>query len=1110
MSAGRPWEELDERELWELERPAPGPRPKARASRWRKLRGCLFPVGAGEDVAREPEAAEAPRPPEWRREAPARDLFGLALSGGGIRSATFNLGLLQELHRTGLLACFHYLATVSGGGYIGGFWSAWRSREGRRPGELFPQDGPTRDRPEPPEVRHLREFGNFLRPRLKLLSAETGRLVTALVGGALPCIATAVAVLVVLLLAWWSLDWLLVWERPGRLLLVRNLAPLSGLILALATFGVQWFFEHLWWHRGEEPANRAAGTFFAYAILTALVAGAVWSFLWGFALPAWLLLCPLQAKGLGVGAGAALLPVVAWLVTVLLIVISRRLFSVRAGLPRTARSHRGARDRVLARMVLCAAAWAVVGAVWILGQLLAGGGPTGVLSAAGVSTAGGGAFTWVRRLLSGQASKPSGGRLSVLGKRWVLQALAYLTLGAAVASVVSGLVLLTHAAGPWGAGGAAIAASIGLLFSLTVDPHEIGFHSFYRSRLVRAYLGASNSPRYTRATEECEHDDVALTDLAEGRPLHLVCCAANDLAGDPLGSFHRGAASAVLSKLGFQVGDRWRPWVEGAERPTLGSAITASGAAFNSHMGQLSMRFGQAVTFLLTALGLRLGLWLAHPDADRRGRAPGYLFLQELLGLSHATGPWVYLSDGAHFENLALYELVRRHCRFILLSDCGADPERAFDDFGNAVRRVREDFGVEIKIDVSPLRPGSGADGLSRQPMVAGDIYYPPAAPGGKGDVGILLYVKPTLTGDEPADIAQYARRNLRFPHETTLDQFYDEAQWESYRRLGEHVVEEAFEPVANLVAKLKQESPSCGSAARLFLRARYNWPPLPSDEPAIEELNAAWVELGDRLEAPGLEALRRQVSIRLAAAASAAADEKDLLAALPAVRAAIRIMEAVCLRTGFGKDDWAPSNPRYMGWLNRFGAWASSPMFRSWWPWLAPFHSQEFTTFMAATFGLGWDLEKDGAVRVLEKAPPEGHLARCWAIEQASRWSCREAREGASSPVASPGPAFYVFYLCMRPDQPELAAALVPIASKPDARDTATWHHRGFFVPPGLWGLGIGEAFLEKLLETLGEGDEYDRVEVTPVGQDSATNDALYTGAGFRRDGELFVKDSL
>ncbi len=277
------------------------------------------------------------------------------------------------------------------------------------------------------------------------------------------------------------------------------------------------------------------------------------------------------------GAGAALLPVVAWLVTVLLMV------ALAAGLQRprrarlTARARqRGARDRVLARMVLCAAAWTVVGAVWILGQLLAGGGPVGVLSAAGVSTAGGGAFTWVRRLLSRQASKPSGGRLSVLGKRWVLQALAYVTLGAAVATVASGLVLLTARRGAlWRRLGAAIVAGICLLFSLTVDPHEIGFHAFYRSRLVRAYLGASNSRRSGARRRSARATTSRSTDLATGRPLHLVCCAANDLAGDPSAAFTAGRRAPFCLSSGSRsatAGDRWRtrrkgtrPW--GARSP---------------------------------------------------------------------------------------------------------------------------------------------------------------------------------------------------------------------------------------------------------------------------------------------------------------------------------------------------------------------------------------------------------------------------------------------------------------------------------------------------------------------------------------------------------------
>ena len=74
---------------------------------------------------------------------------------------------------------------------------------------------------------------------------------------------------------------------------------------------------------------------------------------------------------------------------------------------------------------------------------------------------------------------------------------------------------------------------------------------------------------------------------------------------------------------------------------------------------------------------LNLGIW----SSQRQGRTEDH----------HRD---VHLSDGGHFENLAFYELVRRHCRYIIVSDCGADPGVAFDDLGNALRRIREDFGV--------------------------------------------------------------------------------------------------------------------------------------------------------------------------------------------------------------------------------------------------------------------------------------------------------------------------------------------------------------------------------------------------------------------------------
>src|SRR5262249_43114005 len=170
----------------------------------------------------------------------------------------------------------------------------------------------------------------------------------------------------------------------------------------------------------------------------------------------------------------------------------------------------------------------------------------------------------------------------------------------------------------------------------------------------------------------------------------------NDLAGDPLPILGRGAHSAVLSRHGFAVADAYRAWTGAEGEPTLGGAITASAAAFNPAMGEASMRLGPGVTFLLAALDLRLGLWLQHPGdgASLASGLPGGWFLRERaprVVVARARG--VHLSDGGHFENLALFELVRRHCRHVIVSDCGQDVDMAFDDVGNAIRRVRADFG---------------------------------------------------------------------------------------------------------------------------------------------------------------------------------------------------------------------------------------------------------------------------------------------------------------------------------------------------------------------------------------------------------------------------------
>lgn len=1149
MSSESGWEALDEAELEllkheDLRRPEEERSEETLVEAPRSEAGTT-PAGAEAPKAAEGASGEAPEqasPPEaesrspydrrygppagWRRKLPPRDLAGLALSGGGIRSATFNLGLLQRLHREKLLESFDYLSTVSGGGYVGGFWSAWKSRSARSRDEVFPGDGGTSgQRPEPGEIRHLREFSNFLRPRLRLLSFETGRIVATLAGGILPSITVALAVIVLALLIWWFLHLSLTAETHGRWL-AEGLVP--GLVLAVLTLLVQWFFERVWRGKAEEPEARASVTYWTWAVVASVLAGLFWWLLWQVALPPRLLITPLAPEDLSMGAATALPPATAWVGAVMILVAGRSLFSMRS-YPPQGRFRQGALDRALARTFLCAVTWVVVGTLWLVGQLLAFGGVDAVLAAVGVGGASGGAFVWMRRVLVAQASRQSGGRLRVRAGPRLFQALAYLTLGAVIAVMAALLVLLHDAFGFPGMGWAAGAALLVLGLSLVFNPHEVGLHGFYRDRLVRAYLGASNLDAPTRATTICSEDDVPLTCLPK-KPLHLVCCAANDLFGDPLGTLHRGAESAVLSRQGFQVGDRWKPWAshqkacqkdsqKGSQlrSPTLGDAMTASAAAFNSHMGQVSMRLGQAATFLLTALGLRLGLWIENPERGEPGskKPSGYLILQELLGWSRADARWIHLSDGAHYENLAFYELVRRHCRYILLCDCGADPDRTFDDFGNAVRRVREDFGVEIRIDISPLQPG--ADGKPRQHVVAGDIVYPPQEPDGPKDAGILLYVKPTLTGDEPPDVTQYARRNERFPHETTLDQFYDEAQWESYRRLGEHAAEQALASIS----KAARSSKGAVSLARSFLYARYYWPPLPAEEPLLRELDAEWARLERRVEKKELEPLRRELlrpeAARKSKRVSRRVREEALAAALPVVRDAVRIMEAVYLRTGFGHEpERSPSHRRYMGWLNRFGVWASAPTFRAWWPWIEPFQTRDFVTFMHKTFG---KLEEESFAGTARDSKSEGkgraggaqRKARCKVKKLSKndrgyarlRWETRLKKDEkleAKKQQKTGRNRLYGFFL--RPAGEKAQEINVGVVEVREENGTAGWNASDFYVAEGLWGLGIGEAFLGELVVTLEKNRNLNRARVHLDDEmPSAYKDALYTGAGFRRD---------
>jgi hypothetical protein len=194
----------------------------------------------------------------------------------------------------------------------------------------------------------------------------------------------------------------------------------------------------------------------------------------------------------------------------------------------------------------------------------------------------------------------------------------------------------------------------------------------------------------------------------------------------------------------------------------------------------------------MTLFNARLGAWLGNPGpaGQNTWRKPGPTsavgsLVAEAFGLTNNTNKWVNLSDGGHFENLALYEMVRRRCRYIVVLDGGCDANFVYEDLGNALRKIRIDFKIPIEFDL-------GSFEALRQKTVrfaTANIGYDQVDP--TGVPGRLIYLKPLIRGNESPDVLSYHDSNPAFPHQSTADQFFDESQTESYRALGDHTVDE-------------------------------------------------------------------------------------------------------------------------------------------------------------------------------------------------------------------------------------------------------------------------------------------------------------------------------
>lgn len=829
-----------------------------------------------------------------------RPLSALCLSGGGIRSATFNLGVLQALARLDLLSRFDYLSTVSGGGYIGGWLKSWIRRDGtaRVCNELSSTEAEQPLKPEPRPVDRLREFSNYLTPRRGLLSGDTWAAIAIVVRNlllnwtvVLPVLMAAVGLPQLYLLA------VELRQRDRFETVVLGLALLFGII---ASIGV---------HRLRHPP-RAAGsspsTVRRWAVTPLILAtvllslGAAWLdrarieaadlivfvLLWCVVLPlfGWLLREPswrlkqdsiwpvregLAVVGSGlVGAGLLLwvaLTAHDWLqqrpllyailaVPILLAIylIARSLFvgfadSKRSEEPLDAAATTGAWEdadrewwaRFSGYVVMIAVLWPIVAWLGLLGwhvlQDLVGRyalpmlSVTGLLSGAASALLGKGGGTSAGRG-GDQPAGPAWQRYGLAVAAPVFCVIVLLALGRLNVALIRWLVEdpslfsppkqvldpeTVQVAGPEALGFLALLGSLlllGYVMGRVVNVNRFSLHGLYRNRLIRAYLGASNPNRKPDPfTGFALNDNLRLADLwkapaAPGdidsrRPLLLVNTTLNRVRGERLAWQERKAESFSMSPFycgNFHEGyRRTREYGSRQGGISLGTALTISGAAANPNMGYHS---SPALTFLLTLLNGRLGAWLGNTNIhgeqwyqDTGPRSALRPLLSELLGLTDNTSHYVELSDGGHFDNLGLYEMVLRRCRLIVVSDAGRDPESSFEDLGNAIRKIRIDFGISVDFQ-TPIRilPRSEKDsGLS---CAKGSIRYSEVDGTDPEQDGVLVYVKPTLRGAGPTmpyDVFSYSRAAEKFPHESTVDQWFDESQFESYRALGIHIIRE-------------------------------------------------------------------------------------------------------------------------------------------------------------------------------------------------------------------------------------------------------------------------------------------------------------------------------
>lgn len=336
-------------------------------------------------------------------------------------------------------------------------------------------------------------------------------------------------------------------------------------------------------------------------------------------------------------------------------------------------------------------------------------------------------------------------------------------------------------------------AGVSLILGYFVNINLIGIYRVYRDRLMEIFLPDPKAIEKDQCGPANMANAIPLSKIHEG-PYHIYCCSV--LLGNSKVPRYagRGADSFILSPLycgssatGWQRTDKY---MNNTMNPATAMAISA--AAFSAGLDKPFEKTGRYPTlaFLMTLFNVKMAYWAPNPKYAKEFKPrPNYFFpgLISLLSMGRKeSSPLLELADGAGFDNMGIYELIRRKVGVIIVTDASIQANHPpFGDLGRAIEHVRADFGVTISFDdLTPILPGTGTPGpgtyqTAKQPYLIGKILYPDRAP------GVILYVQTVMTADLPTDVGTYKNFDSTFPNDATPNQFYTESAFEAYRQMG-------------------------------------------------------------------------------------------------------------------------------------------------------------------------------------------------------------------------------------------------------------------------------------------------------------------------------------